>query len=86
MVTMRLGTAVFAAPLIVLGGQALAAPCGNNSAGFEKWKRIFSGEAEAQGISKQEIEEDMGDIEAAIIGAISEANDAEVARLAARDD
>ena len=55
MVKMRLGTAVFAATLIVLGGQALAAPCGNNSAGFAKWKRIFSGEAEAQGIGPKGI-------------------------------
>ena len=55
MVKMRLGTAAFAATLLVLGGQALAAPCGNNSAGFEKWKRIFGGEAQARGIGPKGI-------------------------------
>jgi lytic murein transglycosylase len=33
----------------------LAAQCGNNSAGFEKWKRAFAGEAEARGIGPRGI-------------------------------
>ena len=55
MVKMRLGTAALAATLLVFGGQALAAPCGNNSAGFEKWKRAFAGEAQARGIGPRGI-------------------------------
>jgi lytic murein transglycosylase len=60
MVKMRLGTAVLAATLLVLNGAALAAPCGNNSAGFEKWKRAFAGEAEARGIGPKGIAALMG--------------------------
>lgn len=42
--------------------------------------------AKAEGISKKEIEEHVGDINDFMSQAIDEANDAEVARLAARDD
>lgn len=42
--------ALFAAFLGLLAGPAEAAPCGNNSAGFEAWKRAFAGEAQAAGI------------------------------------
>ena len=42
--------------------------------------------AKDAGISKKEIEENVGDIEDFMSQAIDEANDAEVARLAARDD
>ena len=55
MAKMRLGTAALTATLLVLSGQVLAAPCGNNSAGFEKWKRAFSGEAQARGIGPKGI-------------------------------
>lgn len=37
---------------VPLGGQAVAAPCGNTSAGFEDWKRLFSSEARARGVGQ----------------------------------
>jgi lytic murein transglycosylase len=56
MVKLRLGgAAVLAAGVLLFSGAAMAAPCGNNSAGFEKWKRIFAGEAQAQGIGPKGI-------------------------------
>jgi lytic murein transglycosylase len=60
MVKMRLGTVVLAATLRVLNAAALAAPCGHHSAGFEKWKRTFAGEAEARGIGPKGIAALMG--------------------------
>jgi lytic murein transglycosylase len=46
----------FAAALLFLASSpADAAPCGNNSAGFEKWKRIFAQEARANGIGQRGI-------------------------------
>jgi lytic murein transglycosylase len=39
-----------AAGLFLTAGTAEAAPCGNNSSGFEAWKRAFAGEAQAAGI------------------------------------
>ena len=61
MVKMRLGKAAFfAATLLALTGPAMAAPCGNNSAGFEKWKRVFAGEAEARGVGPKGIAALMG--------------------------
>ena len=42
------GAAAFAAMLAVMGGSVEAAPCGNNSAGFENWKQVFAREAAAR--------------------------------------
>lgn len=39
-----------AAILALMAGHAAAAPCGNNSAGFEAWKRAFAGEAQGAGV------------------------------------
>jgi membrane-bound lytic murein transglycosylase B len=51
MLDKHLGCATLVAAFIWLwGAPALAAPCGNNSAGFEAWKRAFAGEAQAAGI------------------------------------
>jgi lytic murein transglycosylase len=41
-------------------GSADAAPCGNNSAGFEGWKRVFAGEAQSRGVGPQAIAALMG--------------------------
>ena len=43
--------ACLAAVFLVVSGQA-GAPCGNNAAGFEAWKRAFAGEAEAKDRAK----------------------------------
>jgi membrane-bound lytic murein transglycosylase B len=37
--------------LVWLPGEARAAQCGNTAAGFEAWKRQFTGEAQARGVS-----------------------------------
>src|SRR4249920_3923831 len=56
MVKTRLrAAAAFAAMLVLMGGPVQAAPCGNNSAGFENWKRIFAQEAAARGIKPKAI-------------------------------
>lgn len=55
MVKLRLRMAVLAATVLVLNGPALAAQCGNNAGGFEKWKRAFASEAQAQGIGPKGI-------------------------------
>jgi lytic murein transglycosylase len=48
--------AALAAALFFLASPpANAAPCGNNSAGFEKWKRVFAQEAKANGIGQRGI-------------------------------
>jgi len=60
MVKTRFGRALLAATLVVLAGPALAAQCGNNSAGFEKWKRAFAGEAQDRGIGSKGITALMG--------------------------
>jgi lytic murein transglycosylase len=49
------GAAAFAAMLAVMGGSVEAAPCGNNSAGFENWKQVFAQEAAARGIKPKAI-------------------------------
>jgi membrane-bound lytic murein transglycosylase B len=41
--------ALFAAMIGFANGPADAAPCGNNSAGFEGWKRALAGEASGNG-------------------------------------
>ena len=45
-----------AAAMIWSGGEALAAQCGNSSAGFEAWKQEFASEAAGKGISPAAIE------------------------------
>jgi lytic murein transglycosylase len=61
MVKTRLrSAAAFAAMLVLMGGSVQAAPCGNNSAGFENWKRIFAEEAVARGIKPKGISALMG--------------------------
>jgi lytic murein transglycosylase len=53
----RLGRAalLLAAVLFGVAGQAEAAPCGNNAAGFEAWKQIFAQEAQANGVGQRAI-------------------------------
>jgi membrane-bound lytic murein transglycosylase B len=46
----RMIAMVAMAALAWTGGTALAAQCGNTSAGFETWKRQFSDEARAKGV------------------------------------
>jgi lytic murein transglycosylase len=55
MVGKRLAGAASAAVLLVSGLAAEAAPCGNNSAGFEAWKRTFAAEAQANGAGPKAI-------------------------------
>jgi len=56
MIDKHLGcAAVLAAVFGLVGGLADAAPCGNNSAGFDGWKRIFAGEAQGHGVGPQAI-------------------------------
>jgi lytic murein transglycosylase len=47
--------ALAAAALLLASSPALAAPCGNTSAGFEAWKRAFAQEAKANGVSQRAI-------------------------------
>jgi lytic murein transglycosylase len=44
-----------AATIWLMTGAAEAAPCGNNSAGFERWKNAFAGEASGNGIGPKAI-------------------------------
>ncbi len=52
--------ALASALLIFATAPALAARCGNNAAGFEKWKRSFAQEAKANGIGPRGINALMG--------------------------
>ena len=52
--------ALASALLVLTAAPALAARCGNNAAGFEKWKRAFAKEARANGIGKRGINALMG--------------------------
>jgi lytic murein transglycosylase len=57
----RLAAFAAASLLILLSAApALAAQCGNNSAGFERWKRTFAQEAKANGIGQRGISALMG--------------------------
>jgi lytic murein transglycosylase len=47
--------ACLAAVFLMLSGQAKAAPCGNNAAGFEAWKRTLAAEAKSNGIGPKGI-------------------------------
>ena len=47
--------ALFAATLVAMTGSVQAAPCGNTSAGFERWKRTFVKEARANGVGPKAI-------------------------------
>jgi lytic murein transglycosylase len=49
------GAAAFAVALGMAVGSVQAAPCGNNAAGFENWKRVFAQEAAARGIKPKAI-------------------------------
>jgi len=55
----RLAT-LAAAALFAGAVPADAAPCGNNSAGFEQWKRVFAKEAQANGIGPRGVQALMG--------------------------
>jgi lytic murein transglycosylase len=46
---------VAAAFILMAGASAEAAPCGNNGAGFEAWKRVFAGEARGNGVGSKAI-------------------------------
>lgn len=61
MVDRHLGCAALVVALLgLLGGLAEAAPCGNTSAGFEAWKRVFAGEAQSNGVGPKAISALMG--------------------------
>jgi len=45
--------ATLAATLLLAPGAALAAQCGNNASGFERWKQEFREEARARGIGRR---------------------------------
>src|SRR5262245_65202328 len=47
--------ALFAAMIGSACGPADAAPCGNNSGGFEGWKKVFAGEASGNGVGSKAI-------------------------------
>lgn len=54
MVNRRCGRVVLLAMLVGLApGAVKAAPCGNNAAGFENWKRVFAKEAQANGVGQR---------------------------------
>lgn len=55
MVDKRLGRAATLAAALSCAAPAWAAPCGNNAAGFENWKRVFAQEARANGIGQRGI-------------------------------
>ena len=46
--------------LVWMSGKASAAQCGSTAAGFEAWKRQFTGEAQARGVSASAIAALMG--------------------------
>lgn len=52
--------ALVAVAMVFATGQALAAGCGNNAAGFESWKKAFAAEAKANGIKAKGISALMG--------------------------
>jgi membrane-bound lytic murein transglycosylase B len=52
---MRTALFGFAVSLSLLAGPAMAAKCGNTSAGFEAWKSSFAKEAKANGINDKAI-------------------------------
>ncbi|MGH6824489.1 lytic murein transglycosylase [Methyloceanibacter sp.] len=54
------GAAAFAVTFAVMNCSVQAAPCGNNSTGFESWKRVFAQEAAARGIGQKAISALMG--------------------------
>jgi lytic murein transglycosylase len=46
---------LLATALLMMADAAAAAPCGNNSAGFERWKEVFANEAQANGVGQRGI-------------------------------
>ena len=57
MVQTRVGGVVVVAAIAAMAGSVQAAPCGNTSAGFESWKRVFAQEAAGP---RREAEGDLG--------------------------
>ncbi len=56
MTVKSLSPAAFLALMIgLMSGPAAAAPCGNNSSGFEGWKKAFAGEAAGNGMGAKAI-------------------------------
>jgi lytic murein transglycosylase len=56
MIDKQFGRAAWlAVVLLAVTSHAEAAPCGNNSSGFQAWKRAFAQEAQARGIGPQGI-------------------------------
>src|SRR5512145_80162 len=49
------GVVALAATIMAMAGSVHAAPCGNTSAGFENWKRVFAQEAQARGVKPKAI-------------------------------
>lgn len=47
---------MLALALVAFGRPAMAAPCGNTSAGFENWKRVFAKEAQARGVGPKALQ------------------------------
>jgi lytic murein transglycosylase len=56
----RLGGLALVAAALLMANSAQAARCGNNSAGFETWKRAFAQEAQANGVGPKAISALMG--------------------------
>ena len=52
---MRTAIFGFAVSLSIMAAPAMAAKCGNTSAGFEAWKKAYSAEAKANGVSAKAI-------------------------------
>ena len=49
----RLAAALAAASALALASPAAAAPCGNDAAGFARWKQLFAQEAAAAGVGQR---------------------------------
>ena len=52
---MRTAVLGFALSLSLLTAPAMAAKCGNTSAGFEAWKKAYAAEARANGVNAKAI-------------------------------
>jgi lytic murein transglycosylase len=60
MVYRRSFGAALGGAVLLVAGAAAAAPCGNNSAGFQAWKQVFAREAQANGVGPKAISALMG--------------------------
>jgi membrane-bound lytic murein transglycosylase B len=56
----KIATAIALLALVMAGGEARAAQCGNTAAGFETWKQQFAGEARTKGVGASGIAALMG--------------------------